>query len=176
MSLSTSSSLSFPLCSFSLIQHLDRDTESLPVSLMGGLAMYLQSGCNGGFHSPSLPFFPLSFASLSHSLPSHYGTIVLFSPQVSADVHIRPQSDERCMGFLTSKGKREEEQMREHGCEWGGVWEHKQTHRETQSVLAEYVCFFSRSFFFFSFFCGGCLCCNGAPLGSFWASLMGPLH
>lgn len=140
--------------------------------------MYLQSGCNGGFHSPSLPFFPLSFASLSHSLPSHsrYGTIVLFSPQVSADVHIRPQSDERCMGFLTSKGKREEEQMREHGCEWGGVWGHKQTHRETQSVLAEYVCFFSRSFFFFSFFCGGCLCCNGAPLGSFWASLMGPLH
>lgn len=25
-------------------------------------------------------------------------------------------------------------------------------HRETQSVLAEYVCFFSCSFFFFSFF------------------------
>lgn len=59
------------------------------------------------------------------------------------------------MGFLTSKGKREEEQMREHGCEWGGVWGHKQTHRETQSVLAEYVCFFSRSFFFFSFFVEG---------------------
>lgn len=49
-------------------------------------------------------------------------------------------------------------------------------HIGKQSVLAEYVCFFSRSFFFFSFFCGGCLCCNGAPLGSFWASLMGPLH
>lgn len=80
---------------------------------------------------------------------------------MSADVHIRAQSDERCMGFLTSKGKREEEQMREHGCELGGggVWGHKQTHRETASVLAVlnmYVSFLVLSFSFLFFVEGVC--------------------
>ncbi|KAE8286690.1 hypothetical protein D5F01_LYC14634 [Larimichthys crocea] len=63
--------------------HLDKDIELMPVSLMGGLAMYLQSGCNGGFHSLPPPPPPLSLSLfLPLSLSLGYDTFVLVSPQV----------------------------------------------------------------------------------------------
>jgi len=40
--------------------------------------------------------------------------------------------------------------------------------RGKQSVPAEYVCFVSHL--------DECVCCSGAPLGSFWTSLISPLH
>lgn len=59
------------------------------------------------------------------------------------------------------------------GGECGDINKHIGKHRVC--LLNMYVSFLVLSFSFL-FFCGGCLCCNGAPLGSFWASLMGPLH
>lgn len=75
--------------SFSLLSH-SRLFDLLPVFLMGGgLAMYLQSGCNRGFRST--PSFPCSFYFFSFSLT--LSLIQVFSPQVSANVETELGTD-----------------------------------------------------------------------------------
>lgn len=127
---------------------------------MWGLAMYLQSGYNGGSHSPSLPLFPSTL--LSRSLFSHswYDMIVLFAPQVIRCTH------QGAVWWVFSQAGVEGEEgrkqwMMEHAgeksgrCVWGGT--SKNRGKQKQRECACWICMF---FFWMS------VCCSDAHLAA----------